>query len=102
MTIFEQRESAIRAYGRVYPETFKTARGAIITDEKGNEYIDFFAGAGVLNFGHNNERMTRAMITYLEEGGILHSLDMQTTAKADFMQAFTDTILKPRDMPHKM
>ncbi|MDK2777175.1 MAG: aspartate aminotransferase family protein [Pseudomonadota bacterium] len=102
MTIFEQRESAIRAYSRVYPVVFKRAENARQTDENGKEYIDFFAGAGVLNFGHNNPRMTAAMIDYLQNNGVLHSLDMQTTAKAEFMQAFTDTILVPRDMPHRM
>ncbi|MAD47027.1 MAG: diaminobutyrate--2-oxoglutarate transaminase [Oceanospirillaceae bacterium] len=102
MTIFEQRESEIRGYSRVYPVVFKTAKNARQTDEDGKEYIDFFAGAGVLNFGHNNTRMTEAMIDYMQNDGVLHSLDMQTTAKAEFMQAFTETILKPRNMPHKM
>lgn len=102
MTIFEQRESAIRAYSRVYPVVFKSALNARQTDENGKEYIDFFAGAGVLNFGHNNPLMTSAMIDYMQSNGVLHSLDMQTTAKAEFMQAFTDIILKPRNMPHKL
>ena len=102
MTIFEQRESNIRAYSRVYPVTFKTAKNARQIDENGKEYIDFFAGAGVLNFGHNNPLMIKAMVDYLQSDGVLHSLDMQTTAKAEFMQAFTDVILKPRGMKHKM
>jgi diaminobutyrate-2-oxoglutarate transaminase len=102
MTIFEQRESAIRAYSRVYPVVFDKASNARQTDDNGNEYIDFFAGAGVLNFGHNNPLMKEAMINYLQSDGVLHSLDMHTKAKAEFMQAFTDIILKPRNMPHKM
>lgn len=102
MSIFEQRESGIRAYGRVYPAVFASAKNARQVDEQGKEYIDFFAGAGVLNFGHNNERMKRAMIEYLEKDGVLHSLDMQTSAKARFMERFTDVVLKPRNMPHRM
>lgn len=102
MSIFEQRESNIRAYGRVYPVVFSSAKNARQTDEQGKEYIDFFAGAGVLNFGHNNPRMKKAMIEYMEKDGVLHSLDMQTTAKAHFMQRFTDVILAPRNMPHRM
>ncbi|MCA1796805.1 MAG: aspartate aminotransferase family protein [Geobacteraceae bacterium] len=102
MSIFEQRESEIRGYCRVYPVVFKSASNARQTDEDGNQYIDFFAGAGVLNFGHNNARMKQAMIDYLQEDGVTHSLDMHTTAKASFMQHFTDTILEPRNMPHKM
>ena len=102
MSIFEQRESEIRAYCRVYPTVFDTAVNARQTDENGKQYIDFFAGAGVLNFGHNNPRMKAAMIDYLQSDGVTHSLDMHTTAKRDFMEAFVKTILEPRNMPHKM
>lgn len=102
MSIFEQRESSIRAYCRVYPVVFDKASNARQTDEDGNEYIDFFAGAGVLNFGHNNERMTSAVVDYIQSGGVTHALDMQTTAKRDFMEKFEKTILKPRGMTHKM
>ncbi len=102
MTIFEQRESSIRAYSRVYPVVFKTANNARQTDDTGKEYIDFFAGAGVLNFGHNNPTMKNAIIEYLNKNGVLHSLDMQTQAKAEFIQHFTNVILKPRNMPHRL
>jgi diaminobutyrate-2-oxoglutarate transaminase len=102
MSVFEQRESAIRAYCRVYPVVFDKASNARQTDEDGREYIDFFAGAGVLNFGHNNERMTQAVVDYLQSGGVLHSLDMMTTAKRRFMERFEKTILQPRNMKHKM
>ena len=102
MSVFDQRESDVRAYCRVYPVVFDKADNARQTDEDGKEYIDFFAGAGVLNFGHNNERMTRAVIDYIQSGGVIHALDMQTKAKRDFMERFEKVILKPRNMPHKM
>ncbi len=102
MNVFEERESDIRAYCRVYPVVFEKAENARQTDENGNEYIDFFAGAGVLNFGHNNERMANAMVNYIQAKGVTHSLDMHTTAKRDFMESFVKTILEPRKMPHKM
>ena len=102
MSIFEQRESNIRAYCRVYPVVFDKAVNARQTDESGKQYIDFFAGAGVLNFGHNNPRMKKAMINYLESDGVTHSLDMHTTAKRAFMERFVKTILEPRNMDHKM
>ena len=65
MSIFDQRESDIRGYCRTYPVVFDTAYNARQTDESGKQYIDFFAGAGVLNFGHNNPKMKQAMIDYL-------------------------------------
>lgn len=102
MSIFDERESDIKAYCRVYPVVFDKAKNARQVDEDGNEYIDFFAGAGVLNFGHNNERMKQAMIDYLQSDGVLHSLDLHTVPKRAFLQEFVDVILKPRNMPHKV
>jgi diaminobutyrate-2-oxoglutarate transaminase len=46
--------------------------------------------------------MTQAVVDYLQSGGVLHSLDMMTTAKRRFMERFEKTILQPRNMTHKM
>lgn len=102
MQLFEQWESNIRGYCRAFPTVFKSASNARQVDENGKSYIDFFAGAGVLNFGHNNERMKRALIEFIEADGVAHSLDMYTTAKRDFLQKFVSTVLEPRGMDHKM
>lgn len=101
-TPFEQWESEVRGYCRAYPTVFATASNARQVDEDGTSYIDFFAGAGVLNFGHNNERMKRAMIAFLEGDGVAHSLDTYTTTKRDFIERFREVILEPRGMDHKM
>jgi diaminobutyrate-2-oxoglutarate transaminase len=102
MEIFERRESVVRGYCRTYPTVFDTAKNARQVDAQGKSYIDFFAGAGVLNFGHNNERMKAALLRYLEQDGVVHSLDMYTTAKAAFLERFEKVILEPRDMPHRV
>ena len=102
MNWFEAYESEIRAYARVYPAVFVRGENAKQFDEAGNEYLDFYAGAGVLNFGHNPPALKKAMIEYLENDGVLHSLDMMTGAKRDFIQAFVETILKPRNMDYKL
>jgi diaminobutyrate-2-oxoglutarate transaminase len=102
MTPFEQWESEIRGYCRAYPTVFDTASNARQVDEAGTSYIDFFAGAGVLNFGHNNERMKRAMIAFLERDGVAHSLDTYTTSKREFVSRFAEVVLEPRGMDHKM
>ncbi len=102
MTIFNERESEIRAYCRVYPTVFDKAENARQTDEEGKEYIDFFAGAGVLNFGHNNPRMKKAVIDYLQHNGVTHSLDLHTKAKRTFLEKLVSTVLEPRNMPHKV
>ncbi|MFD2027202.1 aspartate aminotransferase family protein [Promicromonospora aerolata] len=102
MTPFEQSESSVRGYSRAYPTVFASASNARQTAEDGTSYIDFFAGAGVLNFGHNNPRMKAAMIAFLESDGVAHSLDTYTTTKRDFIEKFRDVVLKPRGMDHRM
>lgn len=102
MRIFENMESQVRGYIRSFPVIFTTAKGSIMTDESGTDYIDFFAGAGTLNYGHNNERISNAMIEYLQSSGVVHGLDMATTAKKNFLQKFNDTILVPRNLEYKI
>lgn len=102
MRIFETQESEVRGYIRSFPTIFTSSKGAIMTNEQGEEYIDFFTGAGTLNYGHNNEYATKAMIDYLQNDGVVHGLDMATTAKKEFMQTFQDTILGPRNLEYKL
>ncbi|RPF21805.1 aspartate aminotransferase family protein [Myceligenerans xiligouense] len=102
MEVFEKWESEIRGYSRMWPTVFTSASNARQVDESGRSYIDFFAGAGVLNFGHNNDRMKRAVIAFLEADGVVHSLDMATTAKRDFLEGFAEKILGPRGMAMRM
>ena len=102
MRIFETLESRVRGYIRSFPVIFETSKGAILKDEMGKEYIDFFAGAGTLNYGHNNDHVIKAMIEYLEHDGVLHGLDMATTAKKKFLEKFKSTILEPRNLDYKI
>ncbi|MDB6056206.1 MAG: diaminobutyrate/2-oxoglutarate aminotransferase [Verrucomicrobiales bacterium] len=100
--IFNQIESEVRSYCRAFPAVFQKARGAFLYDELGQQYLDFFSGAGTLNYGHNNPAVKQAVIRYLEQDGVVHSLDMWTTAKREFLQAFEDIILKPRGLDYKV
>ncbi|PPK62999.1 diaminobutyrate-2-oxoglutarate transaminase [Malaciobacter marinus] len=95
-TIFETYESEIRAYCRAVPTVFKASTNATMIDEDNKEFIDFFGGAGVLNFGHNNPKMKEALIEFIQRDGVAHSLDMFTDVKRDFIKTFVDTVLKPR------
>ncbi|MCF3650806.1 diaminobutyrate--2-oxoglutarate transaminase [Synoicihabitans lomoniglobus] len=102
MNIFQRRESEIRSYSRSYPTIFERAEGARLFDREGRPYVDFFAGAGALNYGHNPPAMREALIAYLQEGGVLHSLDMATVAKQRFLERFEEVILEPRGMDYKL
>jgi diaminobutyrate-2-oxoglutarate transaminase len=102
MQVFENLESEVRAYCRSFPAVFRSALNARMTDVQGREYIDFFAGAGVLNFGHNNPRMKRAIIEHMESDGVTHSLDFATEAKQRLLERFDEVILRPRGMKYRL
>ena len=102
MRIFEQLESEVRSYIRSFPVIFDVAEGSFLFDEQENRYIDFFSGAGTLNYGHNNPLINNAIIEYLKRNGIVHGLDKATTAKKHFLQKFLDTILAPRNLNYKV
>jgi diaminobutyrate-2-oxoglutarate transaminase len=102
MRIFEEMESEVRGYVRTFPTIFDTALGSELHDEQGQRYLDFFAGAGTLNYGHNNPLLTEALIEYLQRSGIVHGLDKATVAKRAFLQKLRDTILIPRNLSYKV
>ncbi len=85
LDVFTRLESEVRLYCRHLPVVFARARNDLMYDESGREYVDFFSGSGALNYGHNNPRLKRAVIAYLESDSILHSLDMATVAKRHFL-----------------
>lgn len=101
MNVFEQYESEVRGYCRAFPTVFSSAKGAWMTDTGGQRYLDFFSGAGVLNYGHNNDRIKQPLVRYLLGDGITHTLDMYSEAKQRFIQRFNDVILKPRGLHYK-
>ncbi|QIS21227.1 diaminobutyrate--2-oxoglutarate transaminase [Nocardia terpenica] len=100
--IFENRESVVRSYCRTFPAVLATAHGTTVVAEDGTEYIDFFSGAGTLNYGHNHERILGSVIDYLQRRGLVHALDFYTPAKRDFLDRFSREILEPRGLPHRI
>ncbi|MCC5859363.1 MAG: diaminobutyrate--2-oxoglutarate transaminase [Ectothiorhodospiraceae bacterium] len=102
MNSIETHESQVRSYVRNFPAVFKKAQGSWIEDVDGNRYLDFFAGASVLNYGHNHPELKRVLIEYLSEDNITHSLDMASVARANFLDTFHRLILEPRGMDYKV
>lgn len=102
MTIFETLESEVRSYCRSWPVTFDRASGSRMWDTDGREYLDFFAGAGALNYGHNHPDLRAPLLEYMSSDRVVHSLDMNTVAKAEFLERFNEVILKPRDLNYKV
>ena len=100
MKIFEEIESEVQSYARSFPRVFNKAQGEYLYDTEGNQYLDFLAGAGTLNYGHNNPILKKELLKYIESDGITHGLDLHTKAKGNFLNTFNDKILKPRNMDY--
>lgn len=99
---FETYESNVRSYCRSFPTVFTAAKGATLTDDQGKTYIDFFSGAGGVNYGHNHPYIKQKVIEYLQGDGIIHALDMYTPAKEEFIAYFEENILQPKGLDYKI
>ena len=102
MKIFDEIESEVQSYARSFPRVFHKAQGEYLYDEDGKQYLDFLAGAGTLNYGHNNPLFKKKLLEYIHEDGITHGLDLHTKAKGEFMDTFNEKILKPRGYEYVM
>ncbi len=102
MNSFQKYESDVSSYWRHFPCTFTKAKMSKLYDTEGKEYIDFFCGAGAMNYGHNNEYIMSKIIEYMQGDNIIHALDMHTSAKEAFLDAFGEKILKPRGLDYKL
>lgn len=95
-------ESEVRSYCRNWPVVFDQGRGSRMLDRDGHTYLDFFAGAGTLNYGHNHPVLKRELLAYLEQDGVTHGLDMMTAAKENFLSEFAARILGPRQLDYRV
>ncbi|MFI6345785.1 diaminobutyrate--2-oxoglutarate transaminase [Streptomyces sp. NPDC050560] len=102
MSVFEELESEVRSYSRNWPVVFDRATGSRLHSEDGRGYLDFFTGAGALNYGHNPPVLKRALLDYLARDGVAHSLDMLTVARRQFLETLRDTVLRPRGLDHRV
>ncbi|SDH71632.1 diaminobutyrate-2-oxoglutarate transaminase [Pedobacter terrae] len=74
-------EGKVVSYPKSMPIAIKRAKGAIIEDVDGNHFIDFFAGAGVVNVGHCNPDILIAVKEQQEQ--LIHALDFPTENKIE-------------------
>ncbi|MBO4540115.1 MAG: diaminobutyrate--2-oxoglutarate transaminase [Clostridia bacterium] len=101
MTTTERIKSNVRYYSRKFPAVFSKAKGCYLyAGDK--RYLDFFAGAGAVNYGHNNDFIKQKIIEYVQNDGIIQSLDMDTVVTNNFLEAFSSTILEPRKLDYKV
>lgn len=97
---FELLESQVRSYARSFPKIFQRAKGSWLYTRDGSAYLDFLMGCSTLNYGHNHPVLKGALIDYIGDDGITHSLDMYSESKERFLVEFFGTILTPRDLDY--
>ncbi|MER6397974.1 diaminobutyrate--2-oxoglutarate transaminase [Kitasatospora sp. NPDC001603] len=101
-SVFEKLESEVRSYCRTFPVVFERAKGALLHTDDGRAFIDFFCGAGSLNYGHNDDAVKQRVLDYLAADGVMHGLDMHTVAKREFLTRFNEIVLQPRGLDFKV
>ncbi len=79
----DRAESAAVSYPKAIPVAFAEGKGATLKDVDGNIYIDFFAGAGVLNVGHCNPEIVEAAKEQM--GQLTHTLDFPTPIRMEMI-----------------
>jgi diaminobutyrate-2-oxoglutarate transaminase len=100
--VSDASESSVRLYSRLFPAVFAHAKNCRMYDVTGQAYLDFFSGAGALNFGHNNDRIKRRVIEALTEDRVVHALDMLTPSRVDFLRNFRRCVLAPAGIEHRV
>ncbi|MDP2900742.1 MAG: aminotransferase class III-fold pyridoxal phosphate-dependent enzyme, partial [Candidatus Bathyarchaeota archaeon] len=49
------------SFGRAYPLVVKEAKGCIVTDVDGNQFIDMNSGLAVMSVGHSHPKVLKAI-----------------------------------------
>jgi len=90
-----EKESNAQSYPRHFPLVIQKAKGIIITDTEGKSYYDCLAGAGTLALGHNHDVAVAAISDVLAKQIPLHTLDLATPLKLEFMEEIFSMLPEP-------
>jgi len=55
------REFLVRYGGDAFPKLFRSAKGTVVTDSDGREYLDFTSGQMCATIGHNHPAIVAAL-----------------------------------------
>lgn len=86
----EEYETQAVNYPKYFKIAIKEARGSTIMDVDGNIFIDWVAGIAVINLGHNNPEVRRAVEEQLNK--IWHTLEVPTEVRVEFLKELISTL----------
>ncbi len=66
-TIRRYQDFVMTGFIKVQPITIERAKGALVWDDTGREYVDCFAGISVMNAGHGNPEVVAAAKEQMEK-----------------------------------
>lgn len=80
---------------------FNTADGSVlVTDDR--EYIDFYSGAGTLNYGHHNARLKQKLFDDIRHNGVLGAGARKSGITNQFFETVNRVLLEPRSWSYQM
>ena len=85
-------ESNARTYPRRLPLAIRSAQGIYVKDMNGTTFMDCLCGAGTLALGHNHPVVIEAIRNHLDAGYPLHTLDLTTPVKDEYVHAVFETL----------
>jgi 4-aminobutyrate aminotransferase-like enzyme len=83
-------ETQAVVYPNYWPIAIDSAKGSTVKDVDGNCYIDWVSGVSVLNLGHRNPDVTKAVRA--QEDKIWHSLELPTQTRIEFLEALNNVL----------
>jgi len=82
--IQQKYETHTVKYMKYFPTAWESGMGATLKDADGNLFIDWSAGAGVINVGYSNPKVTEAIVSQARK--LIHGLDVPTEGRAKFLE----------------
>ncbi len=86
-TIRRYQDFVMTGFIKVQPITIERAKGALVWDDTGREYVDCFAGISVMNAGHGNSEVIAAAREQMEKLVHCCSYVYHVKAVADLAEA---------------
>ena len=74
-----------------FPIAIKSGKGIVLTDEDGNEYLDFVAGIAVNALGYGDEEEKKALLSVIESG-VLHTSNLYYNSHAVHAAAMLNSL----------